>query len=68
MDNIDNTGLYIFGDNTAGETQLHRCGKRDSLREYVRQSTSSHGDRVKAILSKSTQMAYVDGKNGIVER
>ncbi|KAM0796195.1 hypothetical protein BDR22DRAFT_812455, partial [Usnea florida] len=65
--NADNTPLYTFGDNTAGDGQLHRCRDWASLREFATQNTACHRDSVHPI-PLGEHFGYCDdGSDGIIE-
>lgn len=40
----DNTPLYIFGDDTAGDGQYRQCRDWDALRDYATENTACYRD------------------------
>lgn len=50
MCHADNTPLYTFGDNTAGDGQLHQCRDWDALREYATANSACYLDTVHDVL------------------
>ncbi|KAI0436033.1 hypothetical protein F4803DRAFT_557407 [Xylaria telfairii] len=47
--NADNTPLYSFGHNTAGDGQLHRCKDWNQLRDWAAEHTACYQDSVEDI-------------------
>ena len=47
--NADSTPLYTFGDNTAGDGQMHRCRDWEQLRTFATENTACHRDSVEEI-------------------
>ncbi|KAL8950912.1 MAG: hypothetical protein Q9222_003078 [Ikaeria aurantiellina] len=64
--NADNTPLYSFGDNTAGDGQLHKCRDWDQLREYATANTACYRDSIKGI-PLGEHFGYCDnGSDGLL--
>ncbi|KAF2873319.1 hypothetical protein BDV95DRAFT_592708 [Massariosphaeria phaeospora] len=65
MCNADNTPLYTFGDNTAGDGQLHRCHNWDELRVFATENTACYRDTIEDVLLKEHFGFCDDGSDGL---
>jgi len=65
--NADSTPLYTFGDNTAGDGQLHKCRDWDALRAYAAEHTACYRDTVEDVLLGEHFGYCDDGDDGLVE-
>ena len=43
----DNTPLYVFGDDTAGDEQYRKCNSWDSLRQFATDNSACYRDTPK---------------------
>ena len=60
MCHADNTPLYTFGDNTAGNEQTHQCRSWDALRDYATENTACYRDTAHSVLLRE-HFGYCDG-------
>ena len=60
MCNANNMHLYTFGDNTAGDGQLHRCRSWDALRDYATRHSACYKDTDHEVLLKD-HFGHCDG-------
>lgn len=44
MCKADNTPLYVFGDDTAGDEQYRKCNDWDALRDYATENSACYRD------------------------
>jgi len=65
--NVDNTPLYTFGDNTAGDGQLHRCRNWDELREFATVNAACYRDSIDDIPLGDHFGFCDDGSDGLAE-
>ena len=49
MCTADNTPLYTFGDNTAGDGQVHACSDWNALSEYAARHSACYLDTVEEV-------------------
>ena len=45
----DNTPLYTFGDDTAGDGQMHECRNWDELREFAAENSACYRDTIEDV-------------------
>ena len=65
MCKADNTPLYTFGDNTAGDGQMHQCRDWDALRDWATANTACYRDSVEGIPFGEHFGYCDDGKDGL---
>ena len=65
--NADNTPLYVFGDNTAGDGQLHKCRDWNALRDFATKHSACYRDSVKPILLGEHFGHCDNGNDGVRE-
>ena len=62
----DNTPLYSFGDNTAGDGQMHRCRDWDQLRNFATRHTACYRDSIADIPLGNHFGFCDDGRDGLL--
>ena len=65
--NADTTPLYTFGDNTAGDGQVHKCKDWNTLREYSTRNRACYRDTVEDVLLGQHFGYCDDGHDGMEE-
>lgn len=66
MCHADNLPLYTFGDNTAGDGQMHQCYSWDALRDFATQNSACYRDTEHEVLL-GEHFGYCDnGVDGLV--
>ena len=63
--NADNTPLYTFGDNTAGDGQLHRCRSWADLRDFASAHTACYRDTIEDVPLKDHFGFCDEGTDGM---
>lgn len=66
MCHADNLPLYSFGDNTAGDGQMHQCRNWDTLRDYATQNSACYRDTDGDVLLIEHFGYCDDGKDGLL--
>lgn len=67
MCNADTTPLYTFGQNTAGDGQLHQCKDWNALREYATENRACYRDTIEDV-PLGEHFGYCDdGEDGMIE-
>lgn len=65
--NADNTPLYTFGDDTAGDGQMRKCRDWNALRDFATENTACYRDSVKPIVL-GDHFGYCDnGDDGVIQ-
>ena len=67
MCNADTTPLYTFGDDTAGDGQVHKCKDWNALREYSTENRACYRDTVEDVLLGQHFGYCDDGWDGMEE-
>ncbi|KAL9073755.1 MAG: hypothetical protein Q9161_002793 [Pseudevernia consocians] len=65
--NADSTPLYLFGDDTAGDGQLHKCRDWDALRDFATGNTACYRDSVTPIILADHFGYCDDGNDGVID-
>lgn len=65
--NADNTPLYVFGDGTAGDGQLHKCRDWNALRDFATDNTACYRDSAKPIILGDHFGYCDDGNDGVID-
>jgi len=66
MCNADTTPLYTFGDNTAGDRQVHKCKDWNALRDYATEKRACYRDTI-ADVPLGDHFGYCDsGEDGVL--
>ena len=64
--NADNTPLYTFGDNTAGDKQIHMCRDWNALRDFASKHAACYRDSTGPIALGEHFGFCDDGNDGLV--
>ena len=66
MCHADNLPLYTFGDNTAGDGQMHQCNSWDALRDFATRNSACYRDTEHPVLL-GEHFGYCDnGFDGLI--
>ena len=69
MCTADSNPLFTFGDNTAGDGQLHKCRDWNALRDYATENRACYRDTIEDVLLREHfGKGYCDdGSDGLVK-